>query len=162
MKNPVFNVILNEIPTFIIETVILMLIQVCFNNGKKPSLITHRCVTYIPKKNSNWWKCLFMSLNAVLRVLISGTTYYCLNLEHILFFHETKRPWPLKTKCKHFWYFNPKNRISLFPCAVVSSYCKFRGKRYVCPCVCVCVTSSYCYGVAVNIRYAGTWLMCRQ
>lgn len=160
MKNPVFNGILSESPTSIIETIILMLMQVCFNNEQNPSLITHGCVTYIPKRNSNQWKSLFMSLNAILRVLISGTTYYCLKLEHILFFHKTKRPQSLKTKCKHFWHFNSKNRISLFPCAVVSSYHKFGGKRYL-P-VCVCVIASYCYGVAVKIHYTGIWLMWRQ
>lgn len=96
MKNAVFNAIPNESPTLIIETIILMLIQVHFNNGQNLSLITHSCVTNIPKKNSNQWKYLFISLNAILRVLISGTTYYCLKLEHILFFHETKKPWSLK------------------------------------------------------------------
>lgn len=76
--------------------------QMCFNNGQNPSLITYNCVTYIPKRNSNQCKSLLMSLNAVLRVLISGTTYCCLKLEHILFFHEPKKPLSLKTKCKHF------------------------------------------------------------
>lgn len=37
-----------------------------------------------------------MTLNAVIRVLISGATYSCLKLEHILFFQENKRPLSLK------------------------------------------------------------------
>lgn len=71
-------------------------------NGETSPLIIYSYGIYMPKRYFNEWKGPFMTLYAVLRVLISETTSSCLKLEHILFFHKTRRPLVLKASVNSF------------------------------------------------------------